>query len=190
MSAPCVTAPPLLLPALIARRPQRDPRLDESYPDAQAVVLLSRDFAAGLCLGEAPLTHDAIARLGLSLHRAWDRTAAGLLTAAQSERGTRFRTRAATALHPGFRGQPVWQVDCPGAPAASWLAHPYPFTVLHRHLTSLGRGQEPWYYAPRPDLLLAAPRGYRADVSFVPARISSLPIAYRHGFPTLLGARV
>ncbi|KQB85261.1 hypothetical protein [Corynebacterium oculi] len=178
-------APPLS-PQLLLRQARSGPPLDEAYGRARAAVMLSRDFASGLLVGDHPAAHDEIAALGMSLHQAWDRAAARLLGTAQRAQGTQFRTRAATALHPCFRGQPVWQVDCPGSPATAWLAHPYPFTVLHRHLTFLGKGAQPWYFAPRPDILLAAPRGTHIDLSVIPVRLCAHPIGYRHGFPVLL----
>lgn len=185
MTAPALFSPALLRPTLLARLPESDPCLDEHYFHSQATVMLSRNFAAGLSLGGEGISHGDINSLDLSLHQAWDRAATELLSSAQCTHGTRFRTRAATGLHRNFRGQPVWQVDCPGALPTSWLAHPYPFTVLHRHLTALGKGEPPWYYAPRADILLAAPYGHRIDISFIPARISPLPIVYQHGFPSL-----
>ncbi|WPF65399.1 MULTISPECIES: hypothetical protein [unclassified Corynebacterium] len=186
-----LASPPLLLrPSLLLRQSEEGPLLDEAYGRAPAAIMLSRDFASGLFLGEQPAAHDDIAALGMSLHQAWDRSAAQLLSTAQRTQGTQFRTRAASALHPHFRGQPVWQVDCPGSPATAWLAHPYPFTVLHRHLTSLGSGAQPWYFAPRPDILLAAPQGTEVDLSVIPVRLCAHPIGYRHGFPTLFPGSV
>lgn len=179
-----LAAPPLF-PALLFRHTHGGPSLDRDYGRARACVTLSRHFGAGLLLGDRAAAHDDIAALGVSLHQAWDRAAASLLSTAQRARGTRFRTRAASALHACFRGEPVWQVDCPGSPITAWLAHPYPFTVLHRHLTALGKGAQPWYFAPRPEILLAVPHSRAVDLSVVPVRLCAEPIEYRHGFPSL-----
>ncbi|MBC3185257.1 hypothetical protein H7347_01475 [Corynebacterium sp. zg-331] len=181
-----LAAPALpLRPTLLPRRADAEAALDERYSRAPATIVLSRGLTAGLTVGDSPATHDDIAALGLTLHQAWDRAAALMLSIAQCTQGTQFRTRAATALHPHFRDQPVWQVDCPGSPATAWLAHPYPFTVLHRHLTALGQGAQPWYFAPRADILLAAPLGQPIDLSIIPVRLCGDPIVYRHGFPSL-----
>lgn len=178
--APC--APTTLRPVLVAQR-HRDP--------AHHHVTLSRGVAARLTLDGTPVDATHLHQLGLTMHQAWDAAACNLVRLAQFPLGTRFMTRPASCLDPGLRG--AAQIDTPGADPTAWLAHPYSFSVLHKHLTSLCRGVEPAYIVVRPGVLLCSPLPVRktvlarcATLAAEAGELPSLgPLIYRHGFASL-----
>ncbi|MCF4006316.1 hypothetical protein L1O03_03865 [Corynebacterium uropygiale] len=133
----------------------------------RAFIALSADLCMGLhalshqghdlVMPGRPLSLHDVGELGLSVHRAWDEAAHRIIDFARTEEGIGVRTRR-IQKHIGIR-LPGLQVSTYGAPPGSWLAHPYPFELLHEHIQGL-LGCEPHYLLPREDLLIAFPAGH------------------------------
>lgn len=196
--APANTAPPLRPDALLPElRPLDETHTrglsDDGFCDSVAYVALSREMCATLSCHGASVSQRGLGELDLSVHRAWDRAADNLLSAAQTSEGTRFLTRPATR----FLGPdtPGLQLATPGAPATAWLAHPHTFTVLDRHLSRLA-GEPVIYLAPTPGVLLALPgsaagagqRWARRAVDATVSRplLTRRALVWRHGFPAVV----
>lgn len=184
---------------------------NDGFCDSPASISLSRSLTMGLVTGDTTLSYRGLAELGLGIRQAWDLAADNLVRAARSPEGTCFYLR--DAVHTGLldappttsdhvAGVPAIQVKVPGAPVTSWLAHPRTFTILHRHLQNR-LGPDPIYLAPLPDLLIAFATSDPADTGSemtgvltrrlpearIPGEhyICATPLAYRLGFPTVLG---
>ena len=142
-----------------------------------------------VCVFDSPtatgLTHQEVGAAGVSAHQLWNAAAAQLVSRAQREHGVEFLVRcpsAALACEELPRG---FEVDGHSAPAAWWLAHPQPFTLLHRHFEAVLRPKTGLTYATRDGRELFVFDAHAEDVA------RCLPgadvLSYSVGFPLLYG---
>ncbi len=180
-------SPSTLLPAL---RPatwvRRRGLSDDGFSDTVVSISLSRDLCVTFVCDGVDVSYRGLGELDLSAHRAWELAAANLVARARTPAGIRVHTRPAAALL--GPGAPGLQVALPGAPAASWLAHPHPFTVLDEHLADLTGGPVAWL-ALTERTVVAVPRGdvgrYAPDLG---TALSRAPLERHHGFPAAVSS--
>ena len=106
-----------------------------------------------VCVFDSPtatgLTHQAVGAAGLSAHQLWNAAAEELVSRAQCDDGVEFLVRCPSAALDCERLPRGFEVDGHGAPAAWWLAHPQPFTLLHRHFEAVLHPETGLIYATR-----------------------------------------
>lgn len=123
----------LLTPAtdLTAHLVPRTPALISKEWDGQVTINLSRDHAAVLLDSSGnSLDHVELGRRGLTMRQAWDSAALQLLRAQRDPYTVHFDVRN-SSFSLGPKSPRGFEVK--GDPAASWLAHPKAFQMLHRH---------------------------------------------------------
>ena len=180
--------PSTLLPAL---RPaswvRRRGLSDDGFCDTVVSISLSRDLCVTFECEGVDVSYRGLGELDLSAHRAWELAAANLVARAQTPAGIRVHTRPAAALL--GPGAPGLQVALPGAPAASWLSHPHPFTILDEHLATLTGGPVVWLPLTERTVV-AVPRGdvdkQNVDLS---GALAPTALERRHGFPAAVSSR-
>lgn len=129
------------------------------------------------------LTHQGIGAAGMTAHQAWNAAAAQLEPRAYCAAGVEFMVRSpAVAL--GIEGHPPgFEVDGHGCPAASWLAHPRTFTLLHRHFEAVMHPEHNLVYATRDDKELFV---FDAPADAVAQLLRNAAVmTYSVGFPLL-----
>ena len=144
-----------------------------------------------VCVFDSPtatgLTHQEVGAAGVSTHQLWNAAAEQLVSRAQRDDGAEFLVRCPTAALDCEKLPRGFEVDGHGSPAAWWLAHPQPFTLLHRHFEAVLRPETGLVYAPRDGRELFAFDANAEDVA------QCLPgadvLTYSVGFPLLRHAK-
>lgn len=128
------------------------------------------------------LTHQQVGEAAPSARQLWNESADRLTRRALVDTGVEFLVRCPSAAlgHSPLRG---YEVDGHGAPAASWLAHPKTFTVLHRHFESVLKPRNELMYVTRNDRDLFVFDAPIAEVRAIVPRASVL--TYSVGFPLM-----
>ncbi|WP_311389387.1 hypothetical protein [Corynebacterium haemomassiliense] len=142
-----------------------------------------------VCVFDSPtatgLTHQEVGAAGVSAHQLWNAAAAQLVSRAQREHGVEFLVRCPSAALACEELPHGFEVDGHSAPAAWWLAHPQPFTLLHRHFEAVLRPKTGLTYATRDGRELFVFDAHAEDVA------RCLPgadvLSYSVGFPLLYG---
>ena len=181
-------SPSTLLPAL---RPatwvRRRGLSDDGFSDTVASITLSRDLCVTFVCDGVDVSYRGLGELDLSAHRAWELAATNLVERAQPPVGVRVHTRPAAALL--GPGAPGLQVALPGAPAASWLAHPHPFAVLDEHLAALAGGPVAWLALTERTVVAVPREDVGRQVVDQGGALSPVPLERRHGFPAAVSPR-
>ncbi|WP_392398913.1 hypothetical protein ACF3NP_02360 [Corynebacterium lehmanniae] len=142
-----------------------------------------------VCVFDSPtatgLTHQEVGAAGVSAHQLWNAAAAQLVSRAQRDNGVEFLVRCPSAALACEELPHGFEVDGHSAPAAWWLAHPQPFTLLHRHFEAVLRPETGLTYATRDGRELFVFDAHAEDVA------RCLPgadvLSYSVGFPLLYG---
>lgn len=142
-----------------------------------------------VCVFDSPtatgLTHQEVGAAGVSAHQLWNAAAAQLVSRAQRDDGVEFLVRCPSAALACEELPHGFEVDGHSAPAAWWLAHPQPFTLLHRHFEAVLRPKTGLTYATRDGRELFVFDAHAEDVA------RCLPgadvLSYSVGFPLLYG---
>lgn len=142
-----------------------------------------------VCVFDSPtatgLTHQEVGAAGVSAHQLWNAAAEQLVSRAQREDGVEFLVRCPSAALDVETLPRGFEVDGHGSPAAWWLAHPRPFTLLHRHFEAVLRPETGLTYATRDGRELFVFDAHAGDVA------RCLPgadvLSYSVGFPLLYG---
>lgn len=142
-----------------------------------------------VCVFDSPtatgLTHQEVGAAGMSAHQLWKAAAAQLVSRAQRDNGVEFLVRCPSAALDCEELPRGFEVDGHSAPAAWWLAHPQPFTLLHRHFEAVLRPKTGLTYATRDGRELFVFDAHAEDVA------RCLPgadvLSYSVGFPLLYG---
>jgi len=142
-----------------------------------------------VCVFDSPtatgLTHQEVGAAGVSAHQLWNAAAAQLVSRAQRDDGVEFLVRCPSAALACEELPHGFEVDGHSAPAAWWLAHPQPFTLLHRHFEAVLRPETGLTYATRDGRELFVFDAHAEDVA------RCLPgadvLSYSVGFPLLYG---
>lgn len=142
-----------------------------------------------VCVFDSPtatgLTHQEVGAAGVSAHQLWNAAAAQLVSRAQRDNGVEFLVRCPSAALACEELPHGFEVDGHSAPAAWWLAHPQPFTLLHRHFEAVLRPKTGLTYATRDGRELFVFDAHAEDVA------RCLPgadvLSYSVGFPLLYG---
>lgn len=140
-----------------------------------------------VCMFDSPsgtgLTHQDIGAAGFSAHQLWNAAAAQLTEKAQRPHGAEFLVRCPSVALGGTDLPRGFEVDGHGIPAAWWLAHPRPFSLLHRHFEAVLRPGTGLVYASRDGRELFV---FDADASELSARLPGADVwTYSVGFPLL-----
>ena len=142
-----------------------------------------------VCVVDSPtatgLTHQEVGAAGVSAHQLWNAAAEQLVSRAQREDGVEFLVRCPSAAL-DFETLPRgFEVDGHGSPAAWWLAHPQPFTLLHRHFEAVLRPETGLTYATRDgrELFVFDARADEVARCLPGADV----LSYSVGFPLLYG---
>ena len=144
-----------------------------------------------VCAFDSPtatgLTHQEVGAVGVSAHQLWNAAAEQLVARAQRESGVEFLVRGPSAALDVEALPRGFEVDGHGSPAAWWLAHPQPFTLLHRHFEAVLRPETGLTYATRDGRELFVFDAHAEDVA------RCLPgadvLSYSVGFPLLYGGQ-
>ena len=144
-----------------------------------------------VCVFDSPtatgLTHQEVGAAGVSAHQLWNAAAAQLVSRAQRDDGVEFLVRCPSAALACEELPHGFEVDGHSAPAAWWLAHPQPFTLLHRHFEAVLRPETGLVYATRDGRELFVFDAHAEDVA------RCLPgadvLSYSVGFPLLYGGQ-
>lgn len=144
-----------------------------------------------VCVFDSPtasgLTHQEVGAAGLSTHQLWNAAAEQLTGRAQRAEGVEFLVRCPSVAIDCEHLPRGFEVDGHGVPAASWLAHPQPFTLLHRHFEAVMRPDTGLVYASRDGRELFV---FDAAVAEVAACLPGANVAtYSVGFPLLRHAK-
>ncbi|MBA1837224.1 hypothetical protein GC584_01860 [Corynebacterium sp. zg912] len=144
-----------------------------------------------VCVFDSPtasgLTHQEVGAAGLSVHQLWNAAADQLTARAQREQGVEFLVRCPTAVLDCASLPRGFEVDGHGVPAAWWLAHPQPFSLLHRHFEAVMQPDTGLVYATRDGRELFV---FDAGVDEVARCLSDADVlTYSVGFPLLCRAR-
>ena len=142
-----------------------------------------------VCVFDSPtatgLTHQEVGAAGVSAHQLWNAAAAQLVSRAQRDDGVEFLVRCPSAALACEELPHGFEVDGHSAPAAWCLAHPQPFTLLHRHFEAVLRPKTGLTYATRDGRELFVFDAHAEDVA------RCLPgadvLSYSVGFPLLYG---
>lgn len=144
-----------------------------------------------VCVFDSPtasgLTHQEIGAAGLSAHQLWNAAADQLAGRAQRPEGAEFLVRCPSAALDCAELPRGFEVDGHGVPAAWWLAHPQPFTLLQRHFEAVLKPEHGLVYATRDARELFVFDAEPAEVA------RCLPgadvMSYSVGFPLLCHAK-
>lgn len=144
-----------------------------------------------VCVFDSPtasgLTHQEVGAAGLSAHQLWNAAADQLTARAQREQGVEFLVRCPAAALKCASLPRGFEVDGHGVPAAWWLTHPQPFSLLHRHFEAVMRPETGLVYATRDGRELFV---FDACVDDVVRCVPDADVlAYSVGFPLLCRAK-
>lgn len=158
------------------------------FSTSTAFVSLSPDL---VCVFDSPtstgLTHQEVGAAGVSAHQLWNAAAEQLVSRAQREDGVEFLVRCPSAALDCETLPRGFEVDGHDSPAAWWLSHPRPFTLLHRHFEAVLRPETGLVYATRDWRELFV---FDADADEVARHLHGANVlAYSVGFPLLRHAK-
>lgn len=183
------TAPPIALTPRLARRATGALAASRSwltpgFGSSTAYINLSPGLVCVFDSGEVKgLTHQGIGAAGMTAHQAWNAAAAQLEPRAYRSSGIEFMVRSPAVALGGGGLPPGFEVDGHGCAAASWVAHPRTFTLLHRHFEAVMRPAHGLVFATRDERELFV---FDAPAETVVALMPKAAVmTYSVGFPLL-----
>ena len=159
-------------------------RIAAGFSTSTAFISLSPGL---MCVFDSPdstgLTHQEVGAAGVSAHQLWNVSAEQLISRAQRDDGVEFLVRCPSVALDCDELPRGFEVDGHDSPAAWWLSHPRPFTLLHRHFEAVLRPETGLVYATRDWRELFV---FDADADEVAQHLPGANVlAYSVGFPLL-----
>lgn len=157
--------------------------LTPGYSTSTAFINLSPGLVCVFAGADGPaLTHQQVGEAAPSTRQLWNDAADQLARRALVDTGIEFLVRCPSVVlgETHLRG---YEVDGHGVPAASWLAHPKTFTLLHRHFESVLQPAHELVYVTLDERDLFVFDAPAADVAALLPRAAVL--TYSVGFPLL-----
>ncbi|MGV0373242.1 hypothetical protein ACUY2A_07640 [Corynebacterium pilbarense] len=163
-------------------------RIAAGFSTSTAFISLSPGL---MCVFDSPgstgLTHQEVGAAGVSVHQLWNVAAEQLISHAQRDDGVEFLVRCPSVALDCDELPRGFEVDGHDSPAAWWLSHPRPFTLLHRHFEAVLRPETGLVYATRDWRELFV---FDADADEVAGRLPGANVlVYSVGFPLLRNAK-
>lgn len=163
-------------------------RIAAGFSTSTAFISLSPGL---VCVFDSPtstgLTHQEVGAAGVSAHQLWNAAAEQLISRAQRDDGAEFLVRCPSVALDCDELPRGFEVDGHDSPAAWWLSHPRPFTLLHRHFEAVLRPETGLVYATRDWRELFV---FDADADEVARHLPGANVlAYSVGFPLLRHAK-
>lgn len=163
-------------------------RIAAGFSTSTAFISLSPGL---VCVFDSPtstgLTHQEVGAAGVSAHQLWNAAAEQLISRAQRDDGVEFLVRCPSVALDCDELPRGFEVDGHDSPAAWWLSHPRPFTLLHRHFEAVLRPETGLVYATRDWRELFV---FDADADEVARQLPGANVlAYSVGFPLLRHAK-
>lgn len=163
-------------------------RIAAGFSTSTAFISLSPGL---ICVFDSPdstgLTHQEVGAAGVSAHQLWNVSAEQLIYRAQRDDGVEFLVRCPSVALDCDELPRGFEVDGHDSPAAWWLSHPRPFTLLHRHFEAVLRPETGLVYATRDWRELFV---FDADADEVAQHLPGANVlAYSVGFPLLRHAK-
>ncbi|GAB3080972.1 hypothetical protein [Corynebacterium aquatimens] len=159
------------------------------YTADVAFISLSRDLVSVIGRRDGSiLNHQEVGRTGLSTHHLWNHAAVNLLQTQKTASVAEFMVRNAS-FEFGPESPRGFEVRAPQGPAASWMAHPKTFQLLHNHFTTVLEPKKELFYVTRDYCELFVFDAHPLEIA--PLNCPTDPLEYSYGFPlTVALARV